>query len=123
MSWRTLPSGSILDLDTLPVGGKVRVSTWIDTSVEFEKLPDQLDSCATGFLTIVNAEGSTLERPRLFVRVGRLREYLASHFFQHGNTSEPLPRFLSDSLPFEVIGLEAYGRWSQIEVKTVEVWC
>lgn len=122
MSWRTLPSGSILDLDTLPVGGKVRVSTWFDGSDEFEKLPDQLDSCATGFLTLVDAEGNELDKPRLFARVGRLREYLASHFFKRDTAIDPLPRFLSDSLPFEAIGLEVHGRWSPISVKTVEVW-
>lgn len=121
MSWYRLPDDYVLDLDTLPVGGKVRATPWDGDSVELEKLTDMLDSCAMGFLTVVDAAGNELDRPRLFVRVGRRRKDLASHFFAFGETNGPLPRFVGGNLPFEVFGLATPGRWCPLDVKTVEV--
>ena len=121
MIWKPLPQGHILDLDTLPVGGKVRATPWVGDSVVLEKLPDTLDACAGWFLTVVDAAGNELDREWLFPKVGRLRKGLASHFFKFGTTGNPIPRFIGGDLPFEVFGLATRGRWCPLDVKTVEV--
>ena len=73
MSWREIPAGKAIDLDTLPVGAKVRARTTSKAVpvIELEKLPGRVHELATAPVAVVDAKGSVVERRRYIPRFKR----------------------------------------------------
>lgn len=124
MSWRELPWETAIDLDTLPVGGKVRATTSSKTVpiLELEKLSHAVDVDAMGPVTIVDATGKELEKPLLHARSRWLRRDLANFYFSINGNSDTVLRYLGAGLHFCIPGEGPFDSSRIVAIKTVEIW-
>ena len=122
MSWQEIPDGKALDLNTLPIGAKVKAKTTSKAIpvIELEKLSDRTIGVATGPVTIVNGKGDAVERLRYIPRLACLTDGLTNHFFRVNGQYAPLPRILGASLNFQ-IPANGTGEWVSLVVRKVEV--
>ena len=124
MSWRTLPPGQALDLDTLAVGDRVRMTAWSKDIpvIELEKLSREVVCDRMDWMKIVDASGEVLKREFFHSYAGELREHLASRYFRVNGDEVPVLRILCAKMYFRMPPQEILGDWSSVRVKTVEIW-